>query len=396
MAYFQVLAIFILPPLFLLALFVPREVWRWFFQRDDPIDWATTLYLWLVDRVALACGTWSINPAQTTGLKVGVIPIEETLFFFMINLIIGLGITLILSPTSQARARAWSERFSHRRLAQRTGVPAATRFWTLAVLAWLGVMIATPIAIWALENPAFPGVATLGVLVQFAAVLMALSLGWPRRRLIQMLLVGLSFTWLVEFIGVRTGLLFGRYSYTALFQPQVGGVPVLIPLAWMMMLAPAWAVAEMILQDWRARLGRWYPLIFASLAALAFTAWDLYLDPQMVARGLWVWESPQGYFGIPWMNFLGWWLCAAALTFLLRPADLPRQPLFVIYVLTWIFQAIGLGIFWGQPGPALVGFLGMGSLAAWAWFREGRKWSSILGERRTQPTTASIYPDLPL
>jgi hypothetical protein len=42
----------------------------------------------------------------------------------------------------------------------------------------------------------------------------------------------------------------------------------------------------------------------------------------------------------------------------------------LIYTLTWVFQAIGLGLFWGQPGPALLGFLSMGILVIWAWRKE--------------------------
>jgi hypothetical protein len=42
----------------------------------------------------------------------------------------------------------------------------------------------------------------------------------------------------------------------------------------------------------------------------------------------------------------------------------------IIYTLTWAFQAIGLGIFWAQPGPAVVGFLCMGLFVGWSWWQE--------------------------
>ncbi len=73
-----------------------------------------TLYLWVLDHVALTDGTWVIDPVQTTGIKLGVIPLEEMVFFFMTNVLIGFGVTLMLSPDSQARAKAllasWRER----------------------------------------------------------------------------------------------------------------------------------------------------------------------------------------------------------------------------------------------------------------------------------------------
>lgn len=66
-----------------------------------------TIYLWFVDGVALSHGTWTIDPTQTTGLMAGIIPIEELIFFFMTNLIIGFGVVLMLSPASKERARNW-------------------------------------------------------------------------------------------------------------------------------------------------------------------------------------------------------------------------------------------------------------------------------------------------
>lgn len=66
-----------------------------------------TVYLWLLDAAALSWGTWTINPAQTTGVKLGIIPLEEMLFFFITNLIIGSGMILMNSISSKERAREW-------------------------------------------------------------------------------------------------------------------------------------------------------------------------------------------------------------------------------------------------------------------------------------------------
>lgn len=240
------------------------------------------------------------------------------------------------------------------------------RIWTLGLAQWLVVLIATPISMWFAGDEVFTALATLGVMAQALVVLLGLASGWTAGRVAWTAAATAVFTWAAEAVGSHTGLPFGEYRYTELLQPQIGGVPLLIPLAWFMMLPPAWAVTEMILRPQRSRLGSAYWLVFPALAGVVFTAWDLYLDPQMVGRGLWVWLQPGGYFGIPWLNYFGWWLTASVLTALLRPSQLPRQLVWV-YILTWIFQAIGLGVFWGQPGPAVVGFLGMGVFVAGAW-----------------------------
>jgi uncharacterized membrane protein len=242
--------------------------------------------------------------------------------------------------------------------------------WTLSLILWVGLLIATPISLWLAGRDVFPIMATLGVLAQAGATLLALAGGWPSPRIGWALLVVLVGTWGIEFLGSTTGFPFGDYAYTDALQPQLAGVPLLIPLAWLMMLGPAWAMAEAILAGAEDRLAGWYGLVHALLTGAAFTVWDLYLDPQMVANGLWGWDQPGGYFGIPWLNYLGWWLSASLLTLVIRPARLPRRPLMVIYTLTWAFQAIGLGLFWRQPGPALTGLVGMGAFVAWAWSRE--------------------------
>ncbi len=239
--------------------------------------------------------------------------------------------------------------------------------WLISLLIWLVVLIATPISLWLAGEHTFSLLSTLGVLSQSMATLLALSHRWPVKGMARLVAALLLLTWLVEWIGSTTGMPFGRYHYTALLQPQLLNVPLLIPLAWLMMLVPAWGVSQIILSPWKQKLPEAYPWVFSGMAGLVFTSWDLYLDPQMVQRGLWIWDQAGWYFGIPLTNFAGWWLVSAVITRVLQPGELPHRPLLVIYSLTWIFQAIALGLFWGQPGPALVGFLCMGFFTALAW-----------------------------
>jgi len=259
--------------------------------------------------------------------------------------------TLYLAPNQRSRGRL-------------------SAIWVASLALWVALLIATPVSVWLAGDDLFPLMATFGVLAQAAATLIALASGWPAGRVLVALAVVSGGAWAVEALGSATGFPFGAYDYTGALQPQLAGVPLVISLAWFMMLVPAWAMAEAILANHRDNLGSWYTPLHAVLAGGAFTAWDLYLDPQMVSHELWAWEEPGGYFGIPWTNFLGWWLAATLLTLLIRPTKLPRARLMLIYTLTWVFQAIGLGLFWGQPGPALVGFLSMGIFVIWAWRKE--------------------------
>jgi lycopene beta-cyclase len=218
---------------------------------------------------------------------------------------------------------------------------------------WLLTMISLPILLWTLGDALLPWGVTASVLLQVATVLSVLRVAWGGRQTLQVGMLILSLAWAIEWMGSTTGWPFGAYRYTAALQPQLAGVPVLIPLAWLMMLPCAWAISYQITgqsRGWR----------FVITSALAFTAWDLFLDPQMVTWGYWVWTDPGGYFGIPWLNFAGWLASAALLTLVARPAMTTNLALLFIYVITWLLQTIGLLLFWQMPGPALVGFLGMG------------------------------------
>ncbi|MCS7261192.1 MAG: carotenoid biosynthesis protein [Anaerolineae bacterium] len=245
---------------------------------------------------------------------------------------------------------------------------------------WLTTWISMPVVLWVMGDHTFPWLVSLGVLAQVTLTVSILARVWPPGRLARAIGPVLIGAWAVEVVGVHTGWPFGHYAYSDRLQPQLGGVPLLIPFAWLMMLPPAWAVAEAILLRQSER-SRWrsHPLTVAALAGAAFTAWDTFLDPQMVAQGLWKWFTPGEYLGIPVRNFAGWWFAATLLTAVGKPKALPRRPLLWVYTLTCILQAIGLGIFWGQPAAALCGGITMGGFALVAWLQEGVRWKRSSG-----------------
>ncbi len=64
----------------------------------------STLYLAFADSLAIASGTWTINPNQSLPILLGgVLPIEEFLFFLMTNILIACGATLMASQESRQR-----------------------------------------------------------------------------------------------------------------------------------------------------------------------------------------------------------------------------------------------------------------------------------------------------
>lgn len=164
-----------------------------------------------------------------------------------------------------------------------------------------------------------------------------------------------------EALGVHTGVPFGRYAYGDSLGPRLLGVPVVVPLAWTMMAHPAVCVASRLARSRALRV---------AVAAWALAAWDLFLDPQMVAAGHWRWVAGgvhlPGVADVPLTNFGGWLLVAATMAAVLVPlAGEPRadRPAWALYLWTWAGSLVANLAFFGRPWVALWGGLGMGLVA---------------------------------
>lgn len=167
-----------------------------------------------------------------------------------------------------------------------------------------------------------------------------------------------------ESVGVATGWPFGHYAYTGTLGTELVGVPVIVPMAWVMMAWPALVVGRTLM-----RRG---PAVVA-VAAYALTAWDVFLDPQMVAAGHWNWLDPHPSLplipGIPLSNYAGWLLVSlvmmAALHLLLPPsrASSPSWPAAALYLWVYFSSVMAHAVFFGLPGSALTGGVLMGVVA---------------------------------
>jgi uncharacterized membrane protein len=178
-------------------------------------------------------------------------------------------------------------------------------------------------------------------------------------------------TGLIEAVGSRTGVPFGRYRYTRRLRPAIAGVPCAVPLAWWGMAVPARETAHAVLGP------RSTPLTRVALGAAALTGWDLFLDPQMVAEGYWSWARRGRYRGIPVTNYLGWLAVSAATMALLErtapPGSAPDGDLVGQYAGMALFETVGFAAFFRDRGVATVGGAAMLPLAAVAVLRLRRR-----------------------
>jgi putative membrane protein len=117
--------------------------------------------------------------------------------------------------------------------------------------------------------------------------------------------VGGVFGWgmLTEIVGVKTGMLFGAYHYTPLLGQQIGGVPIIIGLNWVVVTYCAGDIAKRIDPS---------PMLRVAFGALLMVLLDWLIEPFAIRYGLWVWDAGHP----PLHNYIGWFAVGAVAQYL--------------------------------------------------------------------------------
>jgi hypothetical protein len=70
------------------------------------------------------------------------------------------------------------------------------------------------------------------------------------------------------------------------------------------------ASTHVLLDRYDDRLAGAEVVLVPALASFVMVMWDLCIDPaSSTISGSWIWRDGGGYFGVPLVNFLGWYLC---------------------------------------------------------------------------------------
>ncbi|CAN5123967.1 hypothetical protein BH09BAC1_BH09BAC1_18400 [soil metagenome] len=105
---------------------------------------------------------------------------------------------------------------------------------------------------------------------------------------------------LVEWLGVTTGFVFGTYSYGSGLGWKLFEIPLLIGLNWLVLLYCVGTMAGTIKVPW------WFQ---AFIGAALMVLIDLLLEPFAIKFDLWSWASAT----IPFQNYMAWFIISLLL-----------------------------------------------------------------------------------
>lgn len=119
-----------------------------------------------------------------------------------------------------------------------------------------------------------------------------------------------------EFLGMNFDTIFGgQYLYQErLFGPEIGGVPLMIPIFWSVFVYSGYALTNVLITIHK-KIKIWHLVLFDIWNVVAI---DLMMDPLFVKIGKWVWYQEGSYFGVPLGNFLGWGIVVFLVSLIFR------------------------------------------------------------------------------
>ncbi len=176
-----------------------------------------------------------------------------------------------------------------------------------------------------LTRPFFELLMGLSVMITFTVILL-FHQPWNFRFLAAALGV-YACGFLVELLGVQTGIVFGHYKYGVSMGPRWLDTPWLIGVNWLMLIY----TIHLLLQKVKLPAA-----IGLSLGAAMMTAYDVLLEPVAIAWKMWEWNGTS----VPYRNYIAWFVISLLFLLLFRSLKVQLQNRIAIFTL--VVQAVFL------------------------------------------------------
>lgn len=101
---------------------------------------------------------------------------------------------------------------------------------------------------------------------------------------------------IIESFAIRTGFPYGAFYYQDVLGPKILGLaPLAVPLGWIPLVLGSYTIIHAMKIPFRI-----------VSTALLLVLIDMVIDPGSFALGIWIWQKPGVYYGVPFQNFVGW------------------------------------------------------------------------------------------
>jgi bisanhydrobacterioruberin hydratase len=148
-------------------------------------------------------------------------------------------------------------------------------------------------------------------LLTSVAVLLIFHTDWNRPAVL-FCLIAYFVGFLIEALGVYTGVIFGHYHYGATLGPKVLNVPLVIGANWLTLIYSAGVIAN----QWHS--ANW---IKALLAAGMVVGIDTLIEPVAIRLDFWSWVGGT----IPFQNYVAWYIISFGLLWLFYKLPFSKQ-----------------------------------------------------------------------
>jgi bisanhydrobacterioruberin hydratase len=122
---------------------------------------------------------------------------------------------------------------------------------------------------------------------------------WGKKQIIIIFLVYLL-SFIVEYLGVKTGRLFGSYQYGNGLGIKLGETPLLIGINWVMLTYCSSTIAQKLTK---------YVIIQIFIASFMMIGYDLIMETVAPFMDMWLFKDQK----VPFQNYLVWFLLAFVL-----------------------------------------------------------------------------------
>jgi putative membrane protein len=170
---------------------------------------------------------------------------------------------------------------------------------------------------------------TSATLLITGLVVFYFSLKTANKNFIYWAIITYIITFMLEVIGVKTGIVFGNYNYGSTLGIKIFAVPLMIGFNWVFVILGSISISKCITKN----------ILLAGLLAACFSLlFDFALEPIAIKLNYWNWNGVD----IPLQNYLAWFAIAfaASLLFALLKVQIKSSITIHYLVIQFVFFVI--------------------------------------------------------